>query len=577
MNIKKYKIEILIIITGIILFIPFLGQVHLFDWDEINFAEAAREMIETGDYLTVRIDFQPFHEKPPLFIWMQVVSMKIFGVNEFAARFPNAVTGIITLLIIFRIGKKLFDFKFGLFWVLAYIGSILPHFYFRTGIIDPAFNLFIFLGIYFLSKHYYLIQNETKSFDKTNTFTSLRIEQVQSDSYKNIFYSGLFISLAVLTKGPVGFLLPALCLIVYWFLKRKTMKFPVYNSLIITVISFIPFVFWYLTVIFTNKSGSIFSEFIMYQIRLLTTNDAGHGGPIYYHAVIILFGCFPSSIFMLRSFRKQPADNTEQSIFKQWNIILFGVVLAVFSLVETKIIHYSSLAYFPVTFLAAYSVYSIVVRSIPWKRSTNWLLGILGVLLSVFLIGFPLIMMNIKAFLPSITDKLTNSILRSNVTWDGYEILPGILFFLSLILCLVLFQKKKYLEGFLVSFVSVVILLFTFLPILTPKIESYTQQAPVEFYQHLNYFDCYISALGYKSYAPYFYGEKKKENSRYYNPFIPKEEEKWLLTGNLDKPAFFVCKITSINDYIGKYDDLKLLYKKNGFVFMVREPRIEFK
>ncbi|HKL32668.1 MAG TPA: hypothetical protein VJ919_09045, partial [Tangfeifania sp.] len=73
------KIQLFISVAAAFLFIPFLGGVHLFDWDEINFAEAAREMIVTGDYLTVQINFQPFWEKPPLFIWMQVLSMKLFG------------------------------------------------------------------------------------------------------------------------------------------------------------------------------------------------------------------------------------------------------------------------------------------------------------------------------------------------------------------------------------------------------------------------------------------------------------------------------------------------------------------
>jgi len=83
---KFYPYAIIFIIASL-LFIPFLGSVHLFDWDEINFAESAREMIVTGDYNTVRIDFEPFWEKPPLFIWMQALSMKIFGINEFAAVF----------------------------------------------------------------------------------------------------------------------------------------------------------------------------------------------------------------------------------------------------------------------------------------------------------------------------------------------------------------------------------------------------------------------------------------------------------------------------------------------------------
>ena len=99
----------LLVLGGIIFFIPFLGTVHLFDWDEINFAESAREMIASGDYLNVQINFTPFWEKPPLFIWMQVLSMKIFGVTEFAARFPNAIGGIITLLVLYFIGKKLYN------------------------------------------------------------------------------------------------------------------------------------------------------------------------------------------------------------------------------------------------------------------------------------------------------------------------------------------------------------------------------------------------------------------------------------------------------------------------------------
>ncbi|MBK7867110.1 MAG: glycosyltransferase family 39 protein [Ignavibacteriales bacterium] len=122
------RIKLFIIVIASLLFLPFLGDVHLFDWDEINFAEASREMIETGDYLRVHIDYEPFYEKPPLFFWFQVLSMRLFGVNEFAARFPNAMFGIAALLILYSIGRKLFDKSFGLLWVITYAGSILPIF-----------------------------------------------------------------------------------------------------------------------------------------------------------------------------------------------------------------------------------------------------------------------------------------------------------------------------------------------------------------------------------------------------------------------------------------------------------------
>ena len=56
----KDKAILYIFLASCLLFIPFLGSVHLFDWDEINFAECAREMIVSKDYLRTQIDFKPF-------------------------------------------------------------------------------------------------------------------------------------------------------------------------------------------------------------------------------------------------------------------------------------------------------------------------------------------------------------------------------------------------------------------------------------------------------------------------------------------------------------------------------------
>jgi 4-amino-4-deoxy-L-arabinose transferase-like glycosyltransferase len=161
---------ILITALGAVFFIPFIGSSHLFDWDEINFAESAREMILTGNYATVQINYMPFWEKPPLFFWMQVLAMKAFNVfdpnsgfaPEFGARFPNAIIGIITLLVFYRIGRKLYNEKFGVLWALGYLGSFTPHLYFKSGIIDPTFNLFIFLGVWYFSQSVSTNQNTSK-------------------------------------------------------------------------------------------------------------------------------------------------------------------------------------------------------------------------------------------------------------------------------------------------------------------------------------------------------------------------------------------------------------------------------
>ena len=141
------KYAVLIILSGI-LFFPFLGGVHLFDWDEINFAECAREMLVSGDYLRPQIDFMPFWEKPPFFIWMQASSMKLFGVGEYAARFPNALVGVLTVVGVYYVGRKTVNEKMAQWWAIVYVASWLPHLYFKSGIIDPTFNLFIFLSFF---------------------------------------------------------------------------------------------------------------------------------------------------------------------------------------------------------------------------------------------------------------------------------------------------------------------------------------------------------------------------------------------------------------------------------------------
>ena len=92
MQLNKTTTILLITVLAALLFIPFLGRVHLFDGDEINFAECSREMIKMNDYTRVYVDFKPFWEKPPMFFWMQSTAMKAFGINEFAARFPNAIS-----------------------------------------------------------------------------------------------------------------------------------------------------------------------------------------------------------------------------------------------------------------------------------------------------------------------------------------------------------------------------------------------------------------------------------------------------------------------------------------------------
>lgn len=539
-------IRIFIAAIAALLFIPFLGGEHLFDWDEINFAESAREMIVTGDYLTVQINFQPFWEKPPLFIWMQVLSMKMFGINEFAARFPNAICGIVTLLVLFNIGKKIRNNLFGLIWVLAYVGSVLPFFYFKSGIIDPWFNLFIFLGVYFLML-YAFPENTQK--------------------LKNIVLSAAFAGLAVLTKGPVGFLLIALTGGVFLLWVKFKVKVRAIDVVTYFVVLALVGGSWFIIQILTGNYD-MFVDFIVYQVRLFQTQDAGHGGFFGYHFVVLFFGVFPSSILALKAFGKENTGETFYPFMKKWMVILFWVVLILFSIVKTKIVHYSSLAYFPLTFLAAGFVYSMYQNRGKWQKWMSVVIVVLSVLIAIPAMLLQFVDQFKYKIIESnlINDAFAVENLKAEANWSGFEFLPGLLFLVAIVFIFTRIKKTEPLKRALFLWGTTMVFTLSVILVLVPRIEKYSQNALIEFFKSKAGQDVYLKNIHFKSYATYFYGETKPpSNQNFYN-------DDWLLTGDIDKDVHFVTKIHRA-PLMEKYDDIKETGRKNGFVFYVRRTK----
>ena len=538
-----------IAIAAGLLFILFLGRVHLFDWDEINFAECAREMIVTGDYTRVYMDFKPFWEKPPLFFWMQAFSMHIFGINEFAARFPNAVCGVITLVVLFLTGKKIYSERFGIIWALAYAGSLFPGMYFKSGIIDPWFNLFIFLSLYF-----FILYNW-----KRNDFEK---EKIKSNLSTYAIWSGIFMGLAILTKGPASLIIFLLVLAVYFVLNQFRFFFS-WIHVLLFFISLSAVVFsWYGYEYFKNGSEFI-NQFLKYQYELFTKPVAGQGGFPGYHFIVILFGCFPASVFAIPSFFKNQHDDKLNKDFKKWMLIIFWVVMILFSVVKSRIAHYSSLAWFPVTFLAAYTFYNWQSGKLILKKYVPIVAAFVGSIIALLLIAFPIFAINIKKITPYVKDKFAIANMKADVHWSGLESLIGVLLIAIIITGLIYLNKKQFTKAAWILFAGTAIVIFLASAIMVPKIERYSQGAAIDFLIEKRGEDCYIHALGYKTYAPPFYARKEKPSNE--NSY----DESWLLTGDIDKPVYFLSRIDRYDNF--KKYDLTELYRKNGFIFLKRE------
>ena len=588
-------------LLALLFFLPFLGSIHLFDWDEINFAESSREMLVSGNYGRVQINFLPFWEKPPLFFWLQALCMHIFGIGEFAARLPNALVGILTLFTLFRIGEYLAGKAFAHTWALLLFGSFLPHLYFKSGIIDPLFNYFIFLSVFFL--------------------TQTRAQVKRKKALHFAAWAGLCSGLAVLTKGPVSLLLVGLTFgamsvghFVEKFNNKNTISTPKnvptippnhhINAIIAVYMTTTLIVCTLWLGYETAHNGWWFIEtFIRYQIRLFSTPDAGHAQPFYYHFVVILLGCFPLSIWgaaalaqkiqLLLPYNKQysnnPNDNshvntadigTDVSVGTNTNAnaekltnnamhCLFWAVLLVFSIAQTKIIHYSSAAYLPLSYLAAKWVYA---KSIHYDKNEHfipnivkWLYCFVGTIWAIVLLLLPLLAMNPHYLLPFMKDPFAKACLQIPIHWNGYEWLPAIFFIFMFGLSIWQIKRHQVAQATRQMNWAIALTLLVWMPSVLPKIEAFSQKPLIDFCQSLAGKDVHVMSLGFKSYAPLFYAQVSPQNQQ------PQSREQ-ALSDTLKKDIYFITK-TNKHKGLDTLPTIQHLHSEGGYTFWLKKAK----
>ena len=567
---KKYQVVCTILgflVYGLIFIFPTLGDFNLFDWDEINFAESSREMLVSGDFFHVQINFEPFHEKPPLFFWLQVLSMKVFGINAFAARFPNALLGVFTPIILFMMGTKIKNSSFGILWSLVYLLGLLPSLYFRTGIIDPYFNLFIFTSIYFGYLHF------------SN-------EEVKNKIH--LVLSGFFAGLALITKGPVAVLIISIVFIFFLFIRK--LKIDIMSILVFFITILGCSLIWYGYEIW--QSGPWFLiEFIKYQIELFSMPVAGHQQPFYYHVLVLLFGCFPFSFFALRIIFSSKTSPPFQALMR----ILFWVVLILFTIVSTKIVHYSSLAYFPLSYLA-----TIEMQKLQFGKKLSMFFKTIFIAFA-FLISTGLTM-GIYALIAqpefmyeSIKDPYIQEIMKTPLDWNGFEHLIPLLIFTGSILFIAL-SSKRLIQSIILYLVFLGMFFSFSSKLILPKIDFLLQGHLIQFYDSISLDKKYISTVGFKSYAHYFYAQtdqltktdhlktKKieildthfdvdsfhdltKSQKNKYSSYVVN----WMIDGNIDRPCYLVTKSNRKVNQLEQNKNLDIVYNKLGYKIFKRK------
>lgn len=410
-------------------FISNLGSTGLIDETEPLFAEAARQMKVTGNWITPYFNGETRFDKPPLIYWLMAISYRLVGVNEWAVRLPSALAAIALMFLVFFTLKRFGVSPFSLskpdsqqrqLWLTAAIGAALVSLnaqtiiWGRTGVSDMLLSGCMGCGLlcFFWG---YVAEAQAK---------------VDRDRWQlpNKWYLAFYIliALAVLTKGPVGIVLPGLIIVSFliyigqfWTVWRELK--PLLGALIFLIIT-LP---WYVLVYLENGKTYLNTFFGYHNLQRFTDVVNGHDAPWYFYLIIVLALFAPWSVYLplalvrvrlwRRNFwRKQPRHSQLGLFAACWFICIFGF----FSISVTKLPSYT-LPLIPAAAIMVALVWSEAISNHKVKLDRGLLISIaLNLLLAIALtIAFALSpeFIGKDPTIPNLGEKVA----RANLHWRG--------------------------------------------------------------------------------------------------------------------------------------------------------------
>ncbi|MFH1664888.1 MAG: glycosyltransferase family 39 protein [Candidatus Omnitrophota bacterium] len=306
-------------LLGVVLYFTDLGKMALTDPDETFYAQTAKEMYNADEWVTPRIFGKPQFEKPVLYYWLVMTSYKMFGVNEFAARFPSALFGVIGVVGMYFLGRLLFTPLCGFFSALTLATCVQYAILSRACVTDMVLAVFVLLSLLFF-------------------LTSL-----SKGGRAGYIMASVMASLAVLTKGPIGLFIPGLVIIIYLSVSRqwgRIKKVPVFWCVLAFLAVSLP---WYIAVTRIH-GGTFIGEFFGFQnvTRFMKPEHRIGTSPLFYLPVII-GGFFPWSVFLpvgIWDIYRKRGGGSGVKAHGAFLLIWFLVVFVFFSVSRTKLVTY---------------------------------------------------------------------------------------------------------------------------------------------------------------------------------------------------------------------------------------------
>ncbi len=376
---------VFLLVCGCLLLLLGLDDVGLTDRDEGSNAGAAREMLETGDWISPTLNYEPRYAKPALTYWIIGGTYALFGVNDLTARLPSALFGLALLVLQYLFLHRL-------------LGP------------TPAFcgSLILLLNVEFVGIHRMVLTDPALVFFTTLAaygFWSGFCRQDRNPRFLWLFYIGT--ALGTLAKGPLGVIIPLLGVVPYLTLTRQWKTyFSDGRPLLGWTVCFLIAAPWYLAMLAIHGADYAASIQANTTGRFASPME-GHGGTLLFYFPVLLLGFFPWSGLLpaglwqplkeWKSIRMGTTDaGGERGLLLFCALWVSGIFLF-FTVSATRLPHYILPLYPPAALLVAVVWSRFFKESLPAGLTVSTRLVLLtGYAFSIVLVSTPVVYESVR-------------------------------------------------------------------------------------------------------------------------------------------------------------------------------------
>ena len=368
---------VLLALLGALLFLPGLGSRDLWNPDEARYAQVAREMRQEGSYALPRLNGELYTQKPPLLFWLIIASSFLTGgVGEVSARIPSALSAIGTIILVFRLGERLFNRRAGWIAAAVFATCFKTVWQGRFGQIDMLLTFLVALGVWFWVRAY--------TEDRPGLYP--------------LFFVAT--GLATLAKGPAGFLPPLLSIVAFLLItkdREQLRKMRIGTGLLLYAAVVLA---WLVPA--GLAGGREYLDQIVFKQNVTRYADPWHHfQPWYYYLKVLPADFFPWSFLLPTAF----AVKGER---RGWLFAVCWMVVTIvfFSISPAKRTVYIFTMYPAMALLVGSAVDRIASEWPARRRWAVWPLGLLALLALLITIAIPILGRDMEELEPLGGDRL---------------------------------------------------------------------------------------------------------------------------------------------------------------------------